>query len=101
MRGGIMGGWGIVLIVMAAILFGPAIIIAVSKRVAGWNKVRWVLHSLLPLLIVPLVIAIAINLVFPTEKGLANLYMSTIYPIPTYASVWIVFIIFRIKNPRC
>lgn len=93
-------GWGIVLIIMAAILFGPAIIILLSKRVAGWKKVRWVVYSLLPLLIVPVVIAIAVNMAMPTQKGLANLYMSTIYPIPTYASVWIVLLIFRIKNPK-
>ena len=97
-----MGGWGIVLIVMVAILFSPALIITVSKRVAGWNKARWVVYSLLPILIVPLVVAVGVKLALPIEKkALSGIYISSIMPIPTYISVWIVLLIFRIKNPKC
>ena len=96
-----MEGWGIVLALMFIILFGPAIIIVLSKRVAGWKKVRWVMYSLLPLFIIPVVSVAAIMLILPAEKkNLAGLYATPIMSISTYISVWLILLIFHIKTPR-
>ncbi len=87
------------LIAMGLILFGPALIISFSKRVKKWKKVQWVIYSLLPLIIVPLIIAIGVKAVVPSETNLGGVYIGMIMPLPTYLSVWIMLFIFRRKNP--
>jgi hypothetical protein len=93
-----MGGWNYVLILMGVIAFGPALIILFSKRVSRWKKVKWIIYSLIPLVILPVLITIALMIVFQGERNLVGLYSGMIFPLPTYASVWIVLFVFFRKN---
>ena len=94
-----MTGWFIVYILMAVILFGPAILILASKRISGWKKAKWVAFALLPILLVPILVGVGVALYLGPNNQLAGVYTSSIIPIPTYLSVWIMFVAFRIKNP--
>ena len=85
-------------IIMLFMLFGPALIIAFSKRVKRWKKVQWVIYALLPIVIVPLVVTIGVQIIIPSEIDMSGVNAGLIMPIPTYLSVWIVLFIFKSKN---